>query len=279
MTVRLDRVQQGLFEAFAGVVAAGGIVWTSGQPPKSELGDNILSLKMTAGPSPHIRKHARGTILLPATSVVVRVTAATAGVRNIIRLNGFDFFRDTVALDTLTTIRDGLLAKITDSDTGEPSSIVTAVTAGADGILLTGAFLGGLRRLQLLGELTNDPPVFSGDAVLETEGTSTGLVTVQAFSKGKEPSNGAQAIIDRALDKLQSVGVVTELERFGVGLWGISGTTDLTAITAGNWETRAAFDVTIAAKSTSIEAVGQIETATAIIAVGSETITATATTP
>ncbi len=256
MSVRLDRLQQGLFEAFNGVAA--DVVWTYGQVPREQISSDLLALTLTAGPSLGFRRSRRGRVLQPATSVVVRVTGTTAGVRNVIRLNDFDYFTDTTGVDTLTTIRDRLLAL---AIAGEPVILPTA--DGADGVLLTAPTVGDIRTLQLFGELGNDAPVFPippDDTVLVTEGTASHLVTVQAYSKGQEPTNGAWALCDAALDVLQSDAGVELLGRFGLGLWEKGPVINLSAIAGANWETRAAFDLTIAARSVSVEPIQTIET-------------------
>jgi len=256
MSVRLDRLQTALFQALGSV--APDVLWTYGQPPREQISSDLLTLSLTTGPSLNLRRSRRGYVLQPATSVVVRVTAATVGVRNVLRLNGFDYYRDTIGGDTLTTIRDAMLLDVA---AGEP--VVTAAADGADGILLTAPTLGDIRTLQLLGDLGNDAPVFPAapaDSVLVTEGHSLHLVTVQGFSKQREPFNGAWSLCDAALDILQSDAGVELLNRYDLGLLNKGPVVNLSAIAGGNWETRAAFDLTIAMPSVSVEQIQTIET-------------------
>ena len=256
MSVRLDRLQQGLFEALGNVAA--DVVWSYGQIPREQISSDLLALTLTAGPSLGFRRSRRGRVLQPASSVVVRVTAATVGVRNVLRLNGFDYFRDTVALDTPTIIRDAMLADVV---AGEP--LIVAAPDGADGITLTAPTLGDMRTLHLFGELANDPAVFPpppDDTVLVTEGTAVHLVTVQAYSKQAEPVDGAWALCDAALDVVQSEAGVELLGRYGLALWEKGPVINLSAIAGANWETRAAFDLTLAARTVSVEPIQTIET-------------------
>lgn len=256
MSVRLDRLQQGLFEALGSVAA--DVVWSYGQVPREQVSSDLLALTLTAGPSLGFRRSRRGRVLQPASSVVVRVAAATVGRRNIIRLNDFDYFRDTVALDTPTIIRDAMLADVIAGET-----VIVAAADGADGIALSAPTLGDMRTLTLFGELNHDPPVFPAppdDTVLVTEGTATHLVTVQAYSKSTEPFDGAWAMCDAALDVLQSEAGVELLGRFGLALWEKGPVINLSAIAGANWETRAAFDLTVAARTVSVEPIQTIET-------------------
>jgi hypothetical protein len=237
---------------------------------------DILTLEATAGPRPVHRQNAHGTLLAPADSVIVRVTGTTAATRNILRLNAYDYYRDTLGGDTLTTIRDALLSDVQDGEAGS----VTATADGADGILLTADFLGGLRELGLRGELTSSAAVFSGDAVLVTESTVSMLVTLDAYSKNREPRNDAVTVIDDAMDRLRAHDIVEQLGRYGLGLWNLIGATDLSAIAGGHWESRAAATVTVAARTVFVRPVDQIDSVTAALNVASfGTVTATTAAP
>lgn len=269
--IRYDRLQKAFFLAFTG--AAPLVGWAYGENPREA--EDLISMSLAAGPATHNRQHARGEILCPADSVRIRVTAVTVDSRQIIRLNDFDVFHDVTGADTLTTIRDALLAKI-----DEPN--VTAVAFGADSIDLTATDLGDLRRLNFPSQdndLVGENAVFSGDAVLETIGTKVHTLRIQAFSHNREPRNDAHSILVEILDRLQKVGVVTEIQTYGVAVWGKGTPVDLAAIRGANWESRAALDVVIAARSVAVEPVDQIETVNAITVIDATTVTATATKP
>ena len=273
--IRYDRIQQAFFEAFTGV--ADHVSWSYGESPK-DSGD-LLSLTLTGGPSHHNRDHVHGLILCPADSLTIHVSAATVGTRPIIRLNDHDYFTDVVGGDTPETVRDRLLAKI---QAGEPVAALSAAANGTDRIDLAAAFLGGLRKLTFPGqqnELLPEVVVFSGDAVLVTEGTMAHTLLIEAFSPGREPRNGAWAMITDALERLTQLSVVAQLHAFGVVLWGKGTPINLSAIAGANWESRALVDVEIAARTIAIEPVEQIETVNAIVAIASDTFTATAVQP
>lgn len=256
MTARIDRLQLGLVAALAPLVPAGRVKWQHGEPPLSGL-QPFISLSLVSGPMAWDQDHARGSVLLPATSIIVTVTAATVGVRNVIRLNGFDYYRDTVALDTVTTVRDALLALVQAGEAG----FVTATASGVDGILLSGTFLGGLRELQLFGELSSGSLVPSGQAIIETRGTVQCLVGVQTYAKDKTPRGGALALAHAVQGRLQRVGVSEELSRYGVAVWHKGSVNDLSAVAGAHWETRATVDLTIAMQSVEVEPVDTIQDA------------------
>lgn len=249
--IRLDRLQLGFVEAFGPLAAT---VWTHQEQPKAI--SDLLSLSLVAGPTSHLQSHAFGEMLLPADSVLVTVTAAVVARRDIVRLNGFDYFHDVVGGDTITIVRDALLASIQVGET----EFVAAAASGANAILLTAAFLGGLRSLTLLGDLTASGQTFSDEAVLERRATETCLVGVQAFSKSRTVRGGAASLAHAARSRLQRVSVSEALARFGIAVWDKGSINDLSAIAGGHWETRAGFDLTIGMPSIEIDPVYQLET-------------------
>lgn len=266
MATRLDRLQRGLFESLTGI--APHIVWTQGQVPRQlvDSGDSgeLLSLRLASGPVPVHRAHSHGFTLTPASSIIVTVTGATVGTRNVVRLNDFAYYRDTVAGDTVATVRNVLLAAIQEGESGA----VTATASGAAGILLAGDFLGGLRSLELVGQLTSSGAVISGDSVIVSERTMSHLVTLQAFSRGREPRTGAVALLDLALDELRAPDVSEELSRYGLGVWDYGAPVDLSAIAGGNWESRASADLTISARSVAVRSVHEIDSVGITVSVG-----------
>lgn len=261
MTVRLDRLQQGLYEALHGVAAV--VAWADGEQPL-EAG-SLLSLSLSAGPVLGFRQHAYGTTLQPADSITIVVTGATVGSRQIVRLNGFDYRHDVEAGNTATTIRDQLLASIQLGEAGA----VTAAASGADRLALAADFLGGLRRLTLHGpDLDSESASFSGAAVLERVGSVSHTVTLQAFAKGRSPRNGAAVILDAVLDRLTDVETVAELSRYGVALWDKGPTVNLDAIAGAHWESRRSIDITVAARTVKVSPVEQIESAQVAVSIG-----------
>jgi len=245
-----------MFEVLGEAVAPVDVVWDYNEQSHEELTGDFVGLTMIAGPAPHNRMKARGTLLIPADDITVTVDSVVVGSRYAIKLNGFSYFTDAVGGDTVTTIRDRLLALIA-ADVLEP---VTPTTVAADGILLTADFNGAMRRLTLVGSMSAGAPTLSTQPVLVTEGAQTMLVNIQAFSKGREPFNGAWALTAQCEAALQSEDLISKLRAFGVGVWDRGVVTDLSALTGAHWETRTSFDVTLAARASWVRSASFIDT-------------------
>lgn len=254
MSVRLDRLQRALYEALGGVADVVG--WAYGEQPRGT--GSLLVLRLLAGPTPGNVRHARGTPIKPADSIVVRVSDVVEGERVGIILNGFGYRYDVPNGATLGSIRDALLASVVAGETDY--GFVTATAVSTDGILLTADFLGGLRSLSLRGSLVSESPVFSGDMVLVTEGTAVMTIGFQAFARDCQPSSGAAAMLGAVLDRFQSVTVADALDEYGLGIWRKGEVVDLTAIAGAHWESRAALEISFAAKSVFVTPVDSIET-------------------
>lgn len=272
MTVRLDRVQQALYEALVGV--ADDVAWVHGEQPRGS--GSLLTLELTAGPTRVHGQGVRGYLVVPAESVIVRVPSPpVVGARYVVELNGFAYRHDAEAGETAADIRTALLVAIAAGEAG----IVTATPDSTDGILLTADALGGIRSLVLHGGLTHDEAVFSDDAIEVTEGIESMLVTLVAFSKEREPSTGAAAIIGAALARLRDRERVSELGRYGVSLWSRGAPQNLAAVRGAHWESQVAVDVTVAAPSVDIAPVEQIEAVRARVTVAGDTVEAAVAAP
>lgn len=261
LPLRLDRIQRALFETLADAIAPARVAWSySEQVWETVPDEGLLMLTMIGGPQPFIRSGKRGSILNAVDSITITVDSVGTG-RYVIRLNDFSYFTDGVGGDTLTTIRD----RLRDAINGDPLETATASDSGADGVTLTADSLGGMRSLSLSGALSAGAPVLDGDSVLVTEGAQNMLINVQAFSKGREPRTGAWAILQQALAAVQSEDYAETFRRYGVGLWTKGVVTDLSAIAGAHWETRASFDLSIAAKAVWVRPVDRIESVNATL--------------
>ncbi len=255
--IRLDRVQQALFDTLSDAVAPVRVAWAYSEQDFEDVPDEgLLDLRMIAGPSPNIRSGKRGKLLNAVATIDITVDAVEVGKRYVVRLNCFSYFTDAVAGDTVTTIRD----RLRDAVNADALETATASDVGVDALRLTADMLGGLRELSLSGPLSSSAPVLDGSSVLVTEGTQTMLVNVQAFSKCREPRNGAWAIIQQAYAALQSEDYVEQMRALGVGLWDKGAASDLTAIAGAHWETRVSFDLTLAARAIWVRPIDRIET-------------------
>ncbi len=273
LPLRLDRVQQALFETLTDAVAPVRVAFAYTQQSWDTVPDEgLLLLTMIGGPNPFLRSGKRGTLLNAVSSIDVTVDAVGTG-RYVIRLNGFSYFTDGVGGDTVTTIRDRLVTAIN----ADALETATATPLAADSITLTADSLGGLRSLSLSGELSSGPPVLDGRSVLVTEGAQNMLINVQAFSKCREPRNGAWAILQQAFATVQSEDYVEAMRALGVGIWTKGPATDLSAVAGAHWETRASFDLSIAAKAVWVREVGRIEKAILTTQTSNPTTTTVAT--
>lgn len=265
--IRLDRMQRGLYEALDGV--AGTVSWAMGEAPRGE--GTLLSLRLTGGPTPGLRKHGREVLLDAATLVDVQVTSAVAGDRAVVELNDFPYIVDVGGGDTVTDVRDAFVALVTELD----GDTIAATAASTDRVQLTPNSAGAIRSVTLSGPLGLAAPVTHGDAVAVTEGTSTAVIELQAFSLDRTPRGGAVSILAEAMARLQRPDVLELLQRWGVAIYDLGDVTDLSAIAGSHWESRALAGITIAMRSTAVAPVGFIENVSADIeVVDVETVTA-----
>lgn len=263
--LRLDRLQQGLFEAlgaaFPAPPAGPTLSWGYGEQSFETTSDGgLISLTVIAGPSPFIRSGRRLTPIADTVSIRVTIDSVEADRRYTLRLNGFSFTHDAVMGDTVTTIRDGLLLAM-NADEATGYATASSVASGADAIDITQANPGGLWELELHGDMTASNRVDSGTAGFVT-GDQRIVVGIQCYSKGREPRNGANAMQIVVESAFQTESVVNHLRNYGVGLGQKGPSNDISAVAAGHWTTRTAFDVTVYMRAAWSESVGTIETVT-----------------
>lgn len=263
LPLRLDRIQRAMYEPLTDALAPIRVAWGyNEQSWETVPQEGLLSLTMVGGPQPWLRSGKRGTLLNAADSIDLAVTSVSPSERYVVRLNDFSYFTDVQPGDTIDTIRDRLV----DLVNADELETATASPAGLGVLRLTADGLGGLRSLTLSGPLSADAPVLNGESVLVTEGTQAMLVNMQAFSKGREPRNGAWAIIQRALAVMQSEDYVGQMTALGVGVWSKGVVSDLSAVAGGHWETRASCDVNISARAVWVRPVARIETVSGTLA-------------
>lgn len=257
--IRLDHLQSALTDVFTGAledqVPTPDVYWGLTEPTDAQLSGSKVSLRMIAGPSPFIRSRKRGSLLNPSTSIDVTVDSVIVGQRYGLLLNGFLYFTDAVGGDTLTTIRDRLSLTVS-GDFLEP---VTPSDVGADALRLTADFNGAMRELTLVGPMTASANVVSSQSVGVVKGSNTMLVNVRAFSKNREPWNGAPMLAQICFAALQSESYVETLTRNGVAVQNKGTPTDLSAVFGGRWEMNQSFDLTLAMHAAFVEDVDRIE--------------------
>ena len=238
--IRLDRVQGVLFEIIRDEVLP-SVAWAFGEPSFDIAPEDHVSLEPFGGPTARERRNARGRVIIPVESVQVTVTSAALGLRPILRVNGFDIRTDTEAGDTLSDVRDRLIAAV-EEDELEP---VSASIVDADTLLLEADSFGAIRSLELVGPLAWSNVVDQAPATL-IEGSALLLVRVRAYSKKTELWRGATATMSRLEAALQTPDVIEKLQRFGVSIVDIGTPVDISAIAGARWSSRSETILTLA---------------------------------
>lgn len=254
---RLDRLQQGLVSVFDDALpsdvtvawAYGEGLWESNFPTAE-----ACNLTMVGGPSYHNRNHARGTLTTVPTSILFTVDTSAPGFRYIITINDFAYDYDASGGDTVTDIRDALLA-IIQADTESPYA---AVSTGADGITVTPTVVGDIWQAAVSQRITGTPTI-SPNYYLLTRGTRVFTVAVGLFSRGRSPRAGAWNLAAVAEAALTAQDYADLLQEFGVGVWGKGPAVDLSELDNGHWLSRVQFDVTCAMQSVFTRQVSVIE--------------------
>jgi len=254
--IRLDRLQQGLFLALSDALAPATVGWVYGQAAFETVGPELVSLQMANGPSYWTQKHKRGRVILPFDSLTLNVAGSTPDVRDIVRVNGIDHAVDVVA-QTPEQIRDELVSLLNANPDNDPWS--AAAGGSPSELVLTPTSFGSVFSVELVGELAEVSQVASGEAALLTEGTRVYTITVQTFSKQREPRNGAWSLMARVESVFETEEYVEQLESFGVALWDKGIAADISAIAGANWESRVTVDLQVAMRSAQVRPVDQIE--------------------
>lgn len=256
--IRLDRLQKALIEVLEDALgstvevgwAYGEGLWNDNFPS-----GNAVNLTMISGPNFHNQNCVRGEVFLPPTTVNVKVDSATAYERYIIEINEYYYYHDATALDTVTTIRDALVALIV-ADTESPFTAAPAVPV--DELTVTPDAVGSIWQMAVSNQMTGTPTL-SSQAVLKVQDTRRFTIALGCFSKERFPRSGAWDIVARCQAALTSPQYLEVFNQYGVAVWGKSPATDLSDIAGGHWESRVNFDVDFAVRSTFTTDIEQIE--------------------
>lgn len=256
--IRLDRLQEGVFTILGDAVSPAQVGWAYGQGAFESMPGDLVNVTMSSGPTQWARKAKRGSILLPFDTITIEVTQAVIDTRNLIRVNGIDYFIDTQVAMTVEDIRDTLVVALNSDPDNDPWTAAAGVPV--DELVITPNFLGSVFSLELVGDLVGVSQTISGDAVLVTKGTRVFTLGIESFSKSREPRNGAWNLTSKVLAAFEAEDYIETLAGFGVGVWDKGTATDISAIAGANWESRVAVDVQVAMKSVFVRPVDQIET-------------------
>lgn len=247
--VRLRALQAALVELVDSFVPASSSVLWGWQQHHRDTSSNVrVEIRTLTGPTP-IGSGGRGTIYMGPASATITVSAATAGVRSGVEVNGLDVFEDAILGDTTTTIRDRLRARF-DALIADGDLDMTAANSGAAGIVLTPAVLGGLYSLRLVGDMT---AALGSEAPYKLKAVDHAItVELQAYVRRTSgqplsPRNGAEDVVARIGAGLERDATADRLARDGFGLVGRTPPVNLDALSGGEIESRAAFDLTLLA--------------------------------
>lgn len=271
--IRLDRLQLALVNVLgsAGGLTSYQVAWSYGQGVFTDaFPASFVNLKLS-GPPSFRAPPGRGASIYPIASVAWVVNSATDGALVGLYINGLPFRVSVGPLDTVTTVRDALVAAINADASGEYTA---SAGLGAGEWTLTASSLGSVWSLRKFGDMTATPTA-SANQALVTQGTASADVTIECFSKSRAPRDGAvsMASILQAVLLLPEVGLT--LRDYGLGFAGLGPVIDLSAIAGGKWESRAAFDATFNLLFSVSRPVDSIGTVDLTAAMGSPVLTST----
>jgi hypothetical protein len=236
----------------------------------STYGVQFVGLTLS-GPMPKATTAARGFRIQPCESVAFSVTAATEGQLIGLYVNEIPIRHEVTGADTITTIRNTLVAAVAAASSDE----FTATAGGAAGAwTLSPAYFGGIWSARSFGSLTGTVTL-EDELAIVTMGTTRYSIQIEAFSKGRQPQDGAWALAAKLQAALQLPENTLIFKDYGVGIGRIGDGVDLSAISGGTWETRVAFDLEVNLRSVVVRPVGQITTTDVAAAFTSPSLSAT----
>jgi hypothetical protein len=268
--VNLARFQTALVQVFddATGLESG---WSYGEGVyNSTFAGDFINLTLT-GPMTKATTAARGNSFQPCESVAFTVDAATEGQLIGVYVNEIPIRHEVTGVDTVTTIRNTLVAAVAAI---APDEFTAAAGVAAGAWTLTPAYFGGIWSARYFGSMTADVTL-EDELAIATIGTRRYSIQVEAFSKGREPYNGAWSIVDKLMAALELPENTQTFADYGVGIGMIGNAVDLSAIAGGSWETRVAFDMDVNLRTVVVRPVGQIATTSLASAMSSPTLTYT----
>lgn len=254
----LHRLQRGLETIMANALGPDvTILWTYGSLPRQVSKPDLLAMQMIAGPSEHNRNARRGVIRKDVTVVTLTVGApVVVGTLYGLRINRFDYFHEAAGGEDISDIRDAIVALIVAE---QDPTLVGAATGNPGQLTISQTGAGSIYALRTVGPWVVDSVADSGGCVLLTDGTRIMDVSIQAFSKGKSPRDGAWSVSEIAREALVAPDLVDILLAEGVGVWSKGPAADLSAISGDNWESRVSFTARFAMRGTFARPVDVIE--------------------
>lgn len=274
--VHLERLQAGLVELITTLVPAATVVWAPSEFPRGAAADLIVACRLLAGPDDDPMGGSTATPCdLPLTATLT-ILVPTAGESIALRVSGRQFEVTVQPGDTITDVRDALLAAIG----AAPGSLVDATFTASGGAAITIAAL-SLGDLYQIGVRQSTP----GLATLVVDTTGAGLaqavdvrcwVEIQAFSSDRAPRGGAAAALAQILGRRNLPVAQAILDRYGLALTGAPGrVVSLDALSGPSWQSRSAVTLYLSQVGLYVEPVGAITRARATIEARGQTPTPT----
>lgn len=267
LPIRLDYVKQVVRDVTASGVTDlpdGRIVWVRQgipRPPRPYMGLQIIS-----GPFSDMTKEERRFVEVIDVSTVTIDTAA-AGERYRIRVNGFPVDYTASGGDSVTDIRDGLLANAALASNYVTGESVSFSASGAASIDVTPDSPG-----ELIGVTTPNQSI----SIVDTKSDSWAsyqvardLMTIQVTAYDSdtldEDALSAKMMVRRVQKKLDSVDTEELTLGARVGIRQISNITDLSGLEPGGakLQGQSQFDIEVTASSlsiTDVEPIDSVET-------------------
>lgn len=267
LPIRLDYVKQVVGDVVASGVTDlpdGRIGWVRQgipRPPRPYMGLQIIS-----GPFSDMTKEERRFVEVIDVSTVT-IDTATAGERYRIRVNGFPVDYTAAGGDSVTDIRDGLLANAALASNYVTGESVSFAANGADSIDVTPDSTG-----ELVGVRTPNLSISIVDTKSDAWASyqvARDLMTIQVTAYDSdtfdEDALSAKMMVRRVQKKLDSVDTEELTLGARVGIRQISNITDLSGLEPGGakLQGQSQFDIEVTASSlsiTDVEPIDSVET-------------------
>lgn len=244
--IDVDRVQRALVRAWVQpALADEQVVVRWADQPLPKVGTTVVMLNMPTPPSPRQVDHSDRLTTVPSSVRVIVGTPFAAGQGFRLFVNRYPFDAIATTPDSAATtpagrnaIRDALVAAV-----GAGPEPVAATAGPGDGeLLLAPAQPGGLVsvRARPPGLLTST--VLATEDVFDSGGSRTALLSVTVFGGATGPLSADQIAVD-LVAHLAKGSIRRALNREGIGVWTISPSRDLSALSGTEIERRVQFDV------------------------------------
>jgi hypothetical protein len=236
---RLDRLQTGIYEALSAAVPSADVSW-AGSHRHHDPTDHI-TLSVLGGPGPSAQPRRHGVMAYTIETAVFTITnPPIVGGRIGLTLNGHSYIHDPQGGETSDDIRDIFVANI---NAGEPGRMTAAARVGLGELDLAADYVGGVMSAAIWGGIVASDVVKYSTPVLLSKGNDQITINVQAYSKGREPFNGAHALISQVSAGLASQDILDILGSYEIGVSNMTHPLDLSNISGSRHETRASMDV------------------------------------